>query len=118
MGLISIGSSLMLMLLLGGCINLGPDYTQPEAAVEPNWLDVENTLVTSQSPADPNWWKAAFQDTGLDQLVTAALHQNLTLRSAGLRVLQSQQQLAIAVGNQYPQQQLTSGSASRQKENA
>jgi NodT family efflux transporter outer membrane factor (OMF) lipoprotein len=108
---------LLLILLLGGCINLGPDYTQPEAAVEPNWLDIENALVTSQPPADPNWWRTAFQDPDLDQLVTTALQQNLTLRSAGLRVLQSQQQLAIAVGNQYPQQQQASGAASRQKEN-
>ena len=34
----------------------------------------------------------------LDQLVTTSLEQNLTLRSAGLRVLQAQQQLAIAIG--------------------
>ena len=38
------------------------------------------------------------------------------MRSAGLRVLQSQQQLAIAIGSQYPQQQQATGSASRQKE--
>jgi NodT family efflux transporter outer membrane factor (OMF) lipoprotein len=41
----------------------------------------------------------------------------LSLRSAGLRVLQSQQQLAIAIGNQFPQQQQASGLASRQKSN-
>ncbi|MFZ9032978.1 MAG: efflux transporter outer membrane subunit [Anaerohalosphaeraceae bacterium] len=117
-GLIPFSSGLLLLCLLSGCINLGPDYSQPEAAVEPNWLDVENALVTSQPPADPNWWKTAFQDPDLDQLVTTALQQNLTLRSAGLRVLQSQQQLAIAIGNQYPQQQQASGAASRQKENA
>jgi NodT family efflux transporter outer membrane factor (OMF) lipoprotein len=118
MGLISTSVCLLLLSLVAGCINLGPDYTQPEAAVEPNWLDVENSRVTSQPPADPNWWKAAFQDPDLDQLVTTALQQNLTLRSAGLRVLQSQQQLAIAIGNQYPQQQQATGAASRQKENA
>ena len=45
---------------------------------------------------------AAYGDPVLDQLVADALQENLSLRSAGLRVLQSQQQLAIAVGNQYP----------------
>jgi NodT family efflux transporter outer membrane factor (OMF) lipoprotein len=51
----------------------------------------------------------------LNQLVDLALQENLSLRSAGLRVLQSQQQLAIAVGNQFPQQQAVSGSAARSK---
>ena len=117
MSSVSKGASLLLILLLGGCINLGPDYKQPDVAVEPNWLDIEDSLVSDQPPADPNWWKTAFQDPDIDQLVETALQQNLTLRSAGLRVLQSQQQLAIAIGNQYPQQQQATGSASRQKAN-
>ena len=58
----------------------------------------------------------AFQDPELDQLVEEALSQNLTLMSAGLRVLQAQQLLAIAIGYQFPQQQQVSGSASRQKQ--
>ncbi len=103
--------------LVGGCINLGPDYQRPEAKVESDWLEIEAQLVTSEPATDPKWWKTAFQDPELDKLVEAALQQNLTLRSAGLRVLQSQQQLAIAIGNQYPQQQQATGSASRQKEN-
>jgi NodT family efflux transporter outer membrane factor (OMF) lipoprotein len=58
-----------------------------------------------------------FQDPELNKLIEIALEQNLTLRSAGLRVLQSQQQLSIAVGSQYPQQQQISGAAARQKAN-
>ena len=94
----------LLAILLSGCTALGPNYTQPEAAVGPNWLEIENPLVTSEPPADPKWWQTAFQDPDIDQLVKTALEQNLTLRSAGLRVLQSQQRLAIAVGTQFPQQ--------------
>jgi NodT family efflux transporter outer membrane factor (OMF) lipoprotein len=109
-------TSLFLMLLLGGCISLGPDYQRPEAEVEPDWIDSEDSRVTSEPATDPKWWEGAFQDPELDGLIEAALQQNLTLRSAGLRVLQSQQQLAIAVGNQYPQQQQATGSASRQKD--
>jgi len=108
--------SLFLMLLLGGCISLGPDYQRPEAEVEADWLETEDSRVTNEPATDPKWWESAFQDPELDKLVEAALQQNLTLRSAGLRVLQSQQQLAIAVGNQYPQQQQATGSASRQKD--
>ncbi len=107
---------LVLALMVGGCMSLGPDYQRPEAEVEPDWLEIEDQLITSEPATDPKWWNTAFQDPELDKLVEAALQQNLTLRSAGLRVLQSQQQLAIAIGNQYPQQQQATGSASRQKE--
>ncbi len=109
------GFCILFSLLLSGCINIGPDYQRPEAEVEPDWIEIENSRVTTESATDPKWWKSAFQDPELDKLVEAALQQNLTLRSAGLRVLQSQQQLAIAVGNQYPQQQQLSGVAAREK---
>lgn len=111
------GICILLPLLLGGCINLGPDYQQPEMAVETEWIEIEDQRIANTPVTDPKWWSTAFQDPELDQLVEAALEQNLTLRSAGLRVLQSQQQLAIAVGNQFPQQQQATGTASRQKQN-
>ena len=108
---------LLLAALVSGCTVLGPDYTQPEAVVEPGWIDADEPLVSSEGPVDPKWWKKAFEEPELDQLVETALQQNLTLQSAGLRVLQSQQQLAIAIGNQFPQQQQVTGSAARQKAN-
>lgn len=111
------GICILLSLLLGGCINLGPDYQQPEMAVETEWIEIEDQRIANTPVTDPKWWSTAFQDPELDQLVEAALEQNLSLRSAGLRVLQSQQQLAIAVGNQFPQQQQATGTASRQKQN-
>ena len=95
---------------------LGPDYERPEADVQPDWLESEDPRIKSLTPADPEWWKSAFNDPILDKLIEIAFKQNLTLRSAGLRVLQSQQQLAIAIGNQYPQQQQISGAAARVKE--
>lgn len=107
--------ALLLVILMSGCTTLGPDFIEPKAAVEPNWLEVNNTLITDKSPVQAKWWKNAFHDPLLDQLVETALKQNLTLRSAGLRVLQSQQQLAIVVGNQFPQQQQLSGEASRNR---
>ena len=103
-------------LIVSGCAMLGPDYQEPDVPVETDWLETGDQRISSEQPVDPKWWRTAFQDPVLDQLVEAALQQNLTLRSAGLRVLQSQQQLAIAIGNQYPQQQQATGSASKQRE--
>ncbi|MEE4146613.1 MAG: TolC family protein, partial [Halieaceae bacterium] len=103
-------------LAASGCTMLGPDYEQPVAPVESQWLEAGNSRIDSQAPVDPTWWRASFADPVLDALVESALQENLTLRSAGLRVLQSQQQLAIAIGNQYPQQQQLVGGASKDRQ--
>jgi NodT family efflux transporter outer membrane factor (OMF) lipoprotein len=94
-----------------GCVMVGPEYEEPEAPLEANWLDYEDPRLEETSPVAPEWWRAAFHDPALDRLVELALADNLTLRSAGLRVLQARQQLAIAVGNQFPQQQALDGTA-------
>ena len=81
------------------------------------WLAYEDPRVDTGNPASPEWWKGAFADPVLDQLIDLAVTDSLSLRSAGLRVLQARQQLAIAIGNQYPQQQTVSGSAEKFREN-
>ncbi len=96
---------------------VGPDYEQPEPPLETDWLAYEDPRLDSTAPLTPAWWSTALKDPVLDRLVQIAIADNLTLRSAGLRVIQSQQQLAIAVGNQYPQQQDISGSAGIERAN-
>ena len=93
-----------------GCVMVGPDYEEPPAPVETQWLEYEDPRLDPASPLAPEWWRAAFGDAALDRLVEIALADNLTLRSAGLRVMQARQQLAIAVGDQFPQEQALEGS--------
>ncbi|MCA0899436.1 efflux transporter outer membrane subunit [Microbulbifer agarilyticus] len=100
---------------VAGC-TLGPDYLPPAAPVADNWIEHGAAEVSSNAPMMPLWWEQAFSDPLLDELVALALEQNLSLRSATLRVMQSQQVLAIAVGNQFPQLQQLTGSAARFKE--
>jgi NodT family efflux transporter outer membrane factor (OMF) lipoprotein len=102
---------LCLAMTMAGCTMLGPDYQVPTAPVQTNWLEYEDPLLNDTRQEDSLWWKNAFHDPLLDQLVQTALDQNLTLRSAGLRILQARQRMAIAVGSQYPQQQQLSGAA-------
>ena len=109
------GLAVLIFALVSGCTMLGPDYSEPSAPLQDSWLEVPDPLMNDNPPVQPEWWKDAFQDPDLDRLVDIALQQNLSLRSAGLRVLQSQQQLAIAIGSQYPQQQQATGSADRQR---
>ena len=48
-----------------------------------------------------DWWNV-FNDPVLSRLVEIAYQQNLTLRSAGVRVLEARAQLGIAIG-EFPQ---------------
>jgi len=98
-------------MLMPACTVVGPEYKEPEADVQSDWSGIETTTLSSNPPLDPQWWKSAFNDPVLDALVETALEQNLSLRSAALRVIQAQQQLAIAMGNRYPQTQAMTGSA-------
>lgn len=99
----------------GGCM-LGPDYQPPAVALEDEWIYHRSTLIDSTLAVAPLWWESAFSDPTLNELVALSLQQNLTLSAAALRMIQAQQQLAIACGNQYPQLQQMTGSASRTKE--
>ena len=112
--------SVLFVLIASACTTVGPDYVPPTAPVEAEWLKQDGPVDYRTTAVTPEWWKGAFKDPILDGLVETSLEQNLSLRSAGLRVLQAQQSLAIAIGEQYPQQQQFSGSASgmRLSENA
>ena len=98
--------------MVAGCTTLGPDFEQPEAPVAEEWIEIDQAKITNQPAAHPHWW-SVFNDPVLDELIETARSQNLTLRSAGLRVLQAHAQLGIATGSKYPQVQNVSGSASR-----
>ncbi len=105
--------------LLSGCMMIGPEYETPETVVESDWIQADNPFISDSDSLSGNskWWSTAFHNPELDALIDTALQQNLSLMSAGLLVLQSQQQLAIALGNQYPQQQQLNGSISKQRAN-
>jgi NodT family efflux transporter outer membrane factor (OMF) lipoprotein len=98
-------------IFLPGCTMVGPNYTQPSAKVATQWLEFEDPRLKTTSPVETFWWKQAFQDPVLDQLVDEALAGNLSLRSAALRVLQARQVLLITKGNLFPQSQFIGAAA-------
>jgi NodT family efflux transporter outer membrane factor (OMF) lipoprotein len=90
---------------------VGPDFVRPTAPVSDGWN--EKTNVASFDPkaaVDPNWWKT-FNDPALDRLVELAVHQNLDVQVAGLRIVQARAQLGIVTGQIFPQQQELFGGA-------
>ncbi len=90
-------------LVAGGC-KVGPNYQRPQAAVNEAW----------QAPVAPDWpvvrWWETFNDPTLTALVLGASRQNLTLRAAGLRVIEARAARGIAVGEFFPQLQEAFGS--------
>ncbi len=96
--------------LLAGCAPVGPDFVRPDVAVQPEWLKVELEEFETSEPELVEWWKQ-FNDPVLDQLIALAYERNNSVRIAGLRVLEAQAALNVAIGNQYPQAQVLVGDA-------
>lgn len=90
------------MFLLSACM-VGPDYKKPEINVATQW-NTDNGGVKSGPVTDAAWWKS-FNDPVLTKLIETGYQNNLSLQSAGVRVLQARAQLAQSVGEMYPQQQ-------------
>lgn len=87
---------------------VGPEYRRPEASLNGGWL-LESNAASDAALANARWWEV-FQDQTLTSLVEAALHQNLSLRVAGLRVIEARAARGIAVGQFFPQlQQIVGG---------
>ena len=98
----------ILAITMSGCL-VGPDFRRPEAAVSPAWIESADNRVKSEAGDYRNWWRS-FDDPLLNRLIDRAYRENLTLRAAGVRVLEARAQLGIAVGEFYPQTQQAGGS--------
>jgi len=89
-------------------LKVGPNYCRPPAPAAENWIDAADPRVRKESDDLSRWW-TVFNDPVLNGLICDAYLQNLTLRQAGMRVLQARAQQAIAVGNFFPQTQQATG---------
>ncbi len=91
---------------------VGPDYCRPPAPIADEWIDYENPDVASVSTSYGSWW-STLGDPILDELVGTASRQNITLQTAGMRILEARARLNIARGNLFPQNQQAFGDFSR-----
>ena len=74
------------LLLSTAACTIGPDFTAPVAPLADKFRGAGNRSVKSSSLEYQNWWEG-FRDPTLNKLVQIAYNQNLTLLSAGTRVL-------------------------------
>ncbi len=97
--------ALIPLFLSTGCTKVGPNFSGVDAIIYKSQLkDARNEKEIAK------WWKN-FNDETLNTLVDKTYKQNLDLKSAGLRILQSRAILGISEGLLYPQKQTLSGSA-------
>lgn len=91
---------------------VGPNYCRPAAAVAEQWLDASDSQLNTAPTDDAAWWRN-FNDPVLDSLISTAYSQNLSVRAAGMRVVEARALRAIAAGNLFPQAQQAIGDYSR-----
>lgn len=103
---------LIIVLLLSGCLKVGPDFQRPDSVVSPDWIEAGDERLRTGSADYREWWKV-FNDPVLNGFIDRAYRENLTLRIAGIRILEARAQLGIAIGNIFPQTQQASGSVER-----
>ena len=89
-------ATIALTALLAGC-SVGPDFKPPAANVSPAWRNgsAADPAISLSTNPDPRWW-VAFGDPVLTELIEAAIHDNLDLQQAVLRVIESRQSIVTA----------------------
>lgn len=99
-------------MLLSACM-VGPNYKEPPKQVTGHWIKQDKS-VKEKPIQDANWWHV-LRDPTLTALINQGYQNNLSLQSAGVRVLQARAQLAQAVGELFPQQQALTGNLTYQR---
>ncbi len=89
-------------LLLVGC-TVGPDYVRPQSETSQQWnANTEGLLLATDSQQLTRWWQQ-FDDPLLEELVTAAMQNNLDLEIARTRLLEARAGRKLARSFSLPQ---------------
>jgi NodT family efflux transporter outer membrane factor (OMF) lipoprotein len=97
----------LLVLFATGC-KVGPNYLRPGAPVKDEWLDSNHPRLKGE-PSDPGLWWLVFNDPELNRMVVEAYQSNLTVRQAGMRILEARARRGIARGGLFPATQSING---------
>ncbi len=108
--LVSLGLLVCIISLSACNYKVGPDFKTPDSQVSSEWLEHGNVRL-NQSKDFREWW-SVFNDPILNQLIKMTYEQNLSLRAAGVRILNARAEVGIAIGDLYPQQQGADGELS------
>jgi multidrug efflux system outer membrane protein len=91
-------------LFAAGC-NVGPKYVRPQITAPPTYRGADEAAVSSDAnnSLGDQQWSAVFREPELQELIRTALANNLDLRIAARRVLESAAQLRVTRSQEFPQ---------------
>jgi NodT family efflux transporter outer membrane factor (OMF) lipoprotein len=106
----------LLLLLLGGCATVGPDYVAPAPEAKAKWnTELEDGLQTTPVDAGQltRWWQT-LNDPVLTKLEETAVRGNLDLAGAKARIREARARRGLADTDLYPTLDV-SGSATKSR---
>jgi outer membrane protein, multidrug efflux system len=89
------------LILLTGCLSVGPDYQRPDVELPDAWRGAAANDALPASAATSRWW-TLYNDATLERLVDEAYAHNHDLVIAAARVEEARAQLGIARADQLP----------------
>lgn len=105
------------VLVLSGCITVGPDYVRPEIPMPAAWHSTLEEGVTDRDGSGLVEWWSTLNDPVLSDLIDRAVARNLDLREAKARLRESRARLGISQSALFPSVDSTaSGTKSRSSE--
>jgi NodT family efflux transporter outer membrane factor (OMF) lipoprotein len=91
----------LLLLLLGGCTAVGPNYAPPRPDLPKQWSETTGLSVPAGDAALNEWW-TLFGDPILDSLVRRTIAANQDLRIAETRIREARAQRQVVGAAQSP----------------
>jgi multidrug efflux pump len=89
-----------LLVLLSGCMTVGPDYKAPQTQMPEAFANQAQEGLSTEA-VETVWWRG-FQDNGLDRVVELALANNHDLRVAVARIREARALLSESEFDRYP----------------
>jgi outer membrane protein TolC len=93
-------TSAVYLFIFSGC-KVGPDYVRPEYSVPDQWHQKAVQGLEDGSADLQTWWKV-FNDPVLEDLIQRSGIENLNLKIAYARVMESRALLGVAAGQYWP----------------
>jgi len=94
-------SALFGAFFLAGCINLGPDFKQPDPGIQiPS--SYEYAPPEARAPIAVDRWWTAFDDGELDRMVEAVIASNWDIKLAAARILEIRARYAAVRADRFP----------------
>ena len=105
---------LVVILGLGGCMKMGPDYHRPDTNIQMPENYQYAPAETVMPEPDDQWWRV-FNDPELNQLVEEVLKNNLDIKRATAAVLEVRAQLVSTRADRLPQVNIQAGAERQQR---